>query len=282
MIETKMNEVIFTTSDPKKMLNHYIVKCVNRTWNEDFLDESTGDVVTIERNEVLFKRGTLIDNDILTEIQFYMQAGEVKDIEVSNQKRVAYQLESNYLHPFTAQAEINDRKYKFLFYASKIDTALLILKDYIELNFRDPFMLTMIKEFDSCIILTDQLKEHKISDRPIDQSCSLFDEEADAYSDDADLSDIQKKFYQIEVNIEYQDDFKTSQTFVVHTFNVDRAMMLINHYLAKQEEKKEKEARKNNLEYEKSDFRTMIELAKTIPVGIFIPYQFSQVYANAE
>ncbi len=90
MIETRKTEQRYVTSDPKKMLNMYLSKRVLKTWTEDFIDEDTGETVSIERNEVLFERGTLIDQDTLAQIRFSMEADGIKDVEVSNQKRMAF------------------------------------------------------------------------------------------------------------------------------------------------------------------------------------------------
>lgn len=68
MIETKNNEIRYFTSDPQKMLNKYLAQRVLKTWTEDFIDEDTSEVVSIERNELLFQRGTLIDQDVLAQI----------------------------------------------------------------------------------------------------------------------------------------------------------------------------------------------------------------------
>lgn len=72
MVETRKTEVRFTTSDPKEMLNKYLVKDVHKTWEENFLDEDTGTVVQIDRNSLLFTRGTVITQDVLAEIRFHM------------------------------------------------------------------------------------------------------------------------------------------------------------------------------------------------------------------
>ena len=162
MTETRKTELRYVTSDPKKMLNMYLAKRVLKTWTEDFVDESTGKVVSIERNEVLFERGTLIDQDVLTQIRFCMEADGIKEVEVSNQKRMAFENENKCLYPYIAQAQIGDKKYKFFLYATGLDNVIAILKDYIELNYQSGFTLTMAKEFDSCIILTDNLKERKV------------------------------------------------------------------------------------------------------------------------
>lgn len=90
-IQTRKDEVRFKTSDIRRIIGKYLATNVLRTWNEDFVDDDTGEVVTIERNEILFERGKYIDNDLATEINFYLQSEDVKEVEVSNQRRLAYE-----------------------------------------------------------------------------------------------------------------------------------------------------------------------------------------------
>lgn len=275
MIETRKTEKRYVTSDPKKMLNMYLAKRVLKTWTEDFIDESTGEKVSIERNEVLFERGTLIDQDTLAQIRFSMEADGIKEVEVSNQKRMAFENENKYLYPYIAQAQIDDKKYKFLLYATGLDSVIAILKDYIELYYQSGFTLTMAKEFDSCIILTDNLKERKI-DRASEESL----DSTDSADSEEESKPNEKKFYQIETKVTFDDEEERTQTFVVHTFNVDRAMMLISHWLKNKEEEYEKQAKEKGHEYEKKDIHTSIESAKPIPVGRFIPREFSMAYVD--
>lgn len=241
MIETRKTEIRYVTSDPKKMLNMYLAKRVLKTWEESFIDEDTGETVNIERNEILFDRGTLIDQDTLAKIRFSMEADGIKEVEVSNQNRLAFENENKFLYPYLAQAQISDKKYKFLLYAIGLENACLILKDYIELNYQFGFTLTMIKEFDSCVILTDNLKERKVDDASLAylKNEITMAEYVDKMDDETEDSDEEskpneKKFYQIETKITFTDgenEDERVQTFVVNTFNVDRSMMLITHYL---------------------------------------------------
>jgi hypothetical protein len=80
-IQTRKDEVRFKTSDIRRIIGKYLATNVLRTWNEDFVDDDTGEVVTIERNEILFERGKYIDNDLATEINFYLQSEDVKEVE---------------------------------------------------------------------------------------------------------------------------------------------------------------------------------------------------------
>lgn len=283
MIETRKTEKRYVTSDPRKMLNMYLAKRVLKTWEESFIDEDTGEAVNIERNEVLFDRGTLIDQDILAKIRFCMDADGVKEVEVSNQKRLAFENENSILYPYIAQAQVGDKKCKFLFYATGIDNATVILKDYIELNYQSGFSITMIKEFDSCIILTDNLKERKVDDASIaylknEISMTEYVDKMGEENEEEQKPD-EKKFYQIEAKITFDEDERL-QTFVVNTFNVDRAMMLIVHYLKNREDECEKQAKEKGHLFDKREIHAAIESAKPIPVGRFIPKEFSMVYAG--
>jgi len=285
MIETRKTEQRYVTSDPAKMLNMYLAKGVYKTWNENFIDEDTQETITIERNELLFTRGTLIDQDTLAQIRFSMEADGIKEIEVSNQKRMAFENENKCLYPYIAQAQIDDKKYKFLLYATGLENVIAILKDYIELNYQSGFTLTMAKEFDSCIILTDNLKERKVDS--VSEAYLKDEISSEEYLDAIDTEDTEeetklneKKFYQIETKVTFDDEEERTQTFVVHTFNVDRAMMLISHWLKNKEEEYEKKAKEKGHEYEKKDIHTSIESAKPIPVGRFIPKEFSMAYVE--
>ena len=65
----------------KKVLNRKLAARVLKTWHEDFVDEDTGEVISIERNEIVIDRDTLLEKDHLQEI---MDA-EVKTILLHKQ-----------------------------------------------------------------------------------------------------------------------------------------------------------------------------------------------------
>ena len=88
----------------------------------------------------------------------------------------------------------------------------------------------------------------------------------------------QKKFYQIDFNVEIDGTQTHTYSAVVQTINVDRAMMLINDYLIKKEKKREQDAKERGHEYTIQTYSTSIEKAAPIPVGVFIPKEFSEAY----
>ncbi len=52
----------------KKILGRKLAARVLNTWHEDFVDEDTGEVISIERNEIIIDRDTVIEKDHIEEI----------------------------------------------------------------------------------------------------------------------------------------------------------------------------------------------------------------------
>ena len=61
--EVKVNKVSL-----KKVIGNKLAARLLKSWNEDFVDEDTGEVVSIERNEIIMERGTEITEDNLLDI----------------------------------------------------------------------------------------------------------------------------------------------------------------------------------------------------------------------
>lgn len=58
----------------------YLVKPVNRVWNEVFIDEKTQENVSIERTENIVHRGCLVTEKVLKELELY----KINEVEVSD------------------------------------------------------------------------------------------------------------------------------------------------------------------------------------------------------
>ena len=57
------NEIKVSKSGLKKVLGRKLAARVLRSWSEDFVDEDTGEVVSIERNEIVIERDTIIEKE---------------------------------------------------------------------------------------------------------------------------------------------------------------------------------------------------------------------------
>ena len=61
-------EVKVTKANLKKCLGRKLAARVLKSWNEDFVDEDTGEVVSIERNQVVIDRETVLEEEHIEEI----------------------------------------------------------------------------------------------------------------------------------------------------------------------------------------------------------------------
>lgn len=120
----------FRTSDPKEMLNKYIASRVTKTWTEKFLDEDTQETVDIERAEVLFEKGKLLTKDLITKVQFSIQAGEIKDIEVTDSKFDAERWITNRMPAWEVLLTNGDKKLSYLVRAQCVERAITCAAAY--------------------------------------------------------------------------------------------------------------------------------------------------------
>lgn len=300
-IETRKTEIRYVTSDPKKKLGKWVARRAFKTWSEDFVDESTGKVVSIERHEILLERGTYISQDVLCTINFMMAEGSLKEVEVSNQNRQGMLLENNSLLPYKAIAKIDGKRKSFLLYANSVANALVILVDYIELHYKGGFEITDIKEMEYCVVIIDRLKSAEARKYELDtaylkgeiskedyveSTCdNITKGNPDAAETDDDKNET-KKFYQIGAHVVLHDDeegdLEEDHTFIVQTFSAVRANMLIEKWLRDKQEERFMESLKHpERTFVKYQINSFIEESKIIPIGCFIPVDFSKVYNDS-
>lgn len=298
-IETRKNEIRYITDDPRKMLGKYVARRVLKTWTEDLVDEDTDEIVSIERNETLLERGTYISQEVLSSINFYMQEGSLKEVEVSNQDRQGIMLENHSLIPYKAVAKIDGKRRSFLLYATSVANALLIMIDYIELHFKGGFDITDIKEMEYCVVLIDRLKSAEARKYELDvaylkgeismenfveATCdNISSGNPDSVEEEEKSKKETRKFYQIGAHVILHDDkegdIEEDHTFIVQTVSAVRANMLIEKWLRDQQEERFKEARKHpERTFVKYKINSFIEESKIIPIGCFIPVEFSKAY----
>ena len=61
-------EIKVTKSGLKRVLGRKLAARVLKTWHEDFVDEDTGEVISIERNEIIIDRDTILEKEHIDEI----------------------------------------------------------------------------------------------------------------------------------------------------------------------------------------------------------------------
>lgn len=262
---TRKNEERFFTSDPAEMKGKYTATDVLKKWVEDFVDEDTGRVESIERQELIVRRGEWIEGDILAKIQFYIQSKEIEGVEVSNQRRQATLFENGSLFPWSVTARINGKNRRFLLYAFSINSAVEIAKDYIELKFKGGFDFKDAKMFDSCFFLKTDLPEGTEGQTP-----------AEAEDDPTEHS-----FYKIEIELR-TDDFTTTYTFVLQAKNIDAAMVRIKEWILDKLNRENRKRNKSAGEDSTPEFTTVLKSGVVIPCYRIIEREFSKAYTAGD
>ncbi len=287
-VESKLNEIRYRTADPKKMLNKWLASDVFKRWNEDFIDESTGEKVSVPRNEFIFKQGMYLGQDNVQRVQFSIQAGEIKDIEVSNQHREGYEYKNEALYSYIVQVSSELKKRKYLLLASSVENAVDITRDYLELNTDNGFSITMIKKNDPCVILNDSRLYDDVD---------IYDSDSDEPKYDDDGNEIKEevktvKFFQIDLNVKTQIDIMTDTdgenvTCIVQTYTAEDAMALIKSKLEEDEDARiqraEEQAKRNNKvpdpeDIERRHFTVSTLKLGPLPIYDMIPKELSESY----
>ena len=80
---------VVETNKPEEIFHKFLAESAVKTWTEDFVDEDTGKTLSIERNEVIFERGTYIDESVFPKIMFSIQSEELKTVKVCDKKQLA-------------------------------------------------------------------------------------------------------------------------------------------------------------------------------------------------
>lgn len=208
-----------TTSNTDEMYGKYLVKPLFRKWYENFLDEDTGEVIQVERNEMVLEKGTYLMHDQLAVINFHLQAGDLSEVTVSDQKRCGVFSAGWGVQPWCVTAKLT-KKHKYLLFARNIFQALEIAEDYLELHCDINFSLTSAKEFKDHIFIFDdtvKLVEHNGEEKPENE---LEEEKAYVYL-----------FYSIEATAIWGDDREESHRFLVYAKDVDDAKKIIEKHI---------------------------------------------------
>ena len=272
-IQTKKNEIRFTTTDPQEMVGKYLAANVVRTWKEDFIDETSGEVIDIERTEILFNKGTFLDAETMASLNFYLQSGDVKAVDVSNQKRLATLAELVTPRPFKVKAAIDGKNRSFILTATDMEGAQACAIDHIELNYTQPFRLVNTSELQNFVILADTLRK-KVEGETED------DQKTEAERNDA-------RYYKIEADVDWMDENgeklgRSCYSFMIRTKNVDTAKLVITAWVNAKLKENARKAEENG-DYDPTH-TAEISITAAAPFNVegIIEREFCEVYYNTQ
>lgn len=238
-MKTKHEQVIITTSDLSEMKGKFLAERLRRSWKEDFVDEESGEVVSIERHELLFEMGTLLDPNTITEINFMLQSGDISEVKVSDQERACVRYFGQ-TSLWETQILLNQKKKKLFLYANTVELAKEIASDYIEQTYTGHFDFIQFKKLDYCNVIYEDLAE---SEKELD-------------------------VYKMEVTVAENDGDSNDQFFILQGNDAEECKQKISDFI-----------RKNRLAHNGDlEFDITIISAKTIPCDYLVDPEFCKKY----
>ncbi len=100
------DEVKVTKANLKKAVGRKLAARILKTWTEDFVDEDTGEVVSIERNEIIVDRETVLEEDRIDEIIESGTKSLLLHKEVTGEEaKIDYSIVYNTLHKDPCNSE---------------------------------------------------------------------------------------------------------------------------------------------------------------------------------
>lgn len=215
--KTRKDAEVFETSEPAAMVGYYLAEPLTKTWVEDFIDADSGEIVSIERQELIMRKGELITPEQASSISFYIQSGDVsKPVKLTNQRRQAEEYNGSALKPYKVSAYINSKRYKFILEAQTVELAMEVARDWIELNYNGSFTITGATALQNVILLNSNIERFNEYGET-EEICGTGDADGETtryYMADAEVV----------INFFGEDDPDEHKfTFIVKTLDVDTA-----------------------------------------------------------
>ena len=135
----------------------YLAENVMRTWTEDFIDEDSGEVVSVERNEIEARKGDEADPNTLSALKFHIDTGDIKEVVFTNIRRGASFALGKRVSPYLVKINGWKTRLKILVKATDIQMARQTVEDFIEQTREGVFEFEMVKEVDGLVIIEDIL-----------------------------------------------------------------------------------------------------------------------------
>ncbi len=259
-LKTRKDAVIFRVTDADEAIGYYLAEPLTKTWTEDFMDRSTGEVVSVRREDIIKRRGEFITPQEAPSLNFLIQSGEIESILVSDQRRLAAEYNDARLKPYKVTALINGKRQQFILEAQTASLAMDVARDWIELNYKGDFTIIGASALLNVVLLNSNL---------------LSLEEAGAVNDENEEGET-GRFYKAdaEIKIKYfgeEEPREEKFTFIVKTLDVDTAKAAAAAWIAAR-------AQERDADKEISSIKTTLTAATPFSCTAIIPRAFCEAY----
>lgn len=253
---------------------------------EDFVDEDTHEIVSVERAEILFKAGTYVDQKIQQKINFYILDGSITEpVELSNQDRKGLYNELYGLSPWLAKVKYNDKMHKLMLKGRNIEHCIDIIRDYMETRVNGMFAIMQIGAADSAIFIDDEITH--LTETDLDKMYQEGSISFNCYCDALDNTvkdnhpyEDNRVYWSMTYRLEWETKVKQvgediiPTQFIVHSVNADTATKAILRYLTVKDHE-ERDAVTRKTDGEKVYTLHLVE-AKQMPIHAIIPIEYTE------
>lgn len=253
-LKTIFHDGQIIATDPAACIGKTLLKPILKTWTEDFIDEDTGEVIPIERNEVLMDAGALLTQDAITQINFFKAEGSCHSILVGEQVRKGVFYKENCRRTYLYTLNNNDSKVTLYLAAADDEMAVQIGHDFAELVCGG-----------SCWF--DSLKRTNLVFVPLPEYAPDEDNEGEP---------IVRQFFQVVVSVKFAQQPKPTQArYLTYAKNADEASDTIRAF------RKEIRAEVQKNEDDPIEEEKILKVSP-IEVTYIVPDTFFNDYSEAE
>lgn len=270
--KTRKDALVFETDQPAAMIGYYLAEPLTKTWTEEFMDSDTGEIVSIDRQEIILRRGELITPEQAQSISFYQQSGDITNpVKLTDQRRQAEEYNSPSLKPYKVTASINNKRHKFILEAQTVEQAMEVARDWIELNYNGAFTIIGATALSNVILLNSNFERFKA------------DGETEEVSGTGESDGETTRYYMAdaEVTINYLEDEPSEHnfTFIVKTLDVDTAKAAATAWISAKVRRNHNETADGK---EIASVKTTLTAAKPFACAALINRAFCEAYKTNE
>lgn len=253
-LKTIFHDGQIITTDPATYIGKTLLKPIVKTWTEDFVDEDTGEVVAIERSEILMQAGTRLTNDTIAQIRFFMSEDSCTLVYLSTQQRSGFTEQHKYRQLYLYSIRCGEEKLTFYLAAGGDEMAVQIGHDFAEQVCKGYFYFDSLKRTNLVFVPLPEYAPEK----------------------DSEGQPIVRQFFQVVVSVKFAYNPKPTQArYLTYAKNADEASDTIRRFRNDIRAEAQKEA-EDSIEEEK------ILKVSPIEVTYIVPEHFFQQYAEAE
>lgn len=121
----------FRSSDPAIINGKWLDEDMVKTWTEDFIDDDTKQIISIERKELIKEKGTQLIGDEMSSVLFYLQCGDVDDVCVCSEQVHVYRFNPVFRYMYEIIISTTTGRYLYLLHANTVENAIVVLENWL-------------------------------------------------------------------------------------------------------------------------------------------------------